>query len=62
VTPSWNFFKYLLDHNGDIIQAWGPQTAVEDIFESVEAAVQGAELEAQVESPLAGNIDLHDEL
>jgi glutathione peroxidase-family protein len=73
VTPSWNFFKYLVDHNGDIIQvqclhqpstgqAWGPQTAVEDIFESVEAAVQDAELVVQVESPLAGNIDLHDEL
>ena len=73
MTPSWNFIKYLVDHNGDVIQvrcmrppsavqAWGPQTAVEDIFESVKAAVQDAELVAQLEISLAGNIDLHNEL
>ena len=29
VVPQWNFYKYLLDHHGNIIQAWPPQTPVE---------------------------------
>ena len=59
----------IMDHNRAVVQvqclhppstgqAWGPQTDVE----SVEAAVQDTGLVAQVESPLAGNIDLHDKL
>ena len=29
VTPQWNFYKYLLDHNGNIVNVWPPQTSVE---------------------------------
>ena len=29
VTPQWNFYKYLLDHQGNIVQVWPPQTPVE---------------------------------
>jgi len=58
ITPEWNFYKYLLDHHGNIIQVWPPRTPVEDIFDAVERAVHDAEGELQMESPL-GN---HDEL
>jgi len=58
VTPQWNFYKYLLDHQGNIVQVWPPQTPVEDIYDSVERAVHEADDELQVESPLGS----HDEL
>merc|ERR1712142_1039761 len=58
ISPQWNFYKYLLDHHGNIVQAWPPPTRVEDIFDAVQAAVQDAEGEVQVESPLGS----HDEL
>jgi len=62
VTPTWNFFKYLVDHNGDVIQAWGPQTSVEDIFDSVQSALRDADTVVQVESPLQHYHESHDEL
>lgn len=58
VVPQWNFYKYLMDHHGGIIQVWPPQTPVEDIFEVVQRAVHDAEEEVQLESPLGS----HDEL
>ena len=58
VTPQWNFYKYLLDHHGNLLQVWPPQTPVEDIYDAVEAAVHEADGEVQVESPLGA----HDEL
>ena len=59
VVPQWNFYKYLLDHHGQILGAWPPQTPVEDIFDMVERAVHEADGEVQVESPLGAG---HDEL
>merc|ERR1719334_780864 len=56
IFPEWNFYKYLLDHHGNIIQVWPPRTPVEDIFDAVERAVHDAEGELQMESPL-GNHD-----
>lgn len=63
ITPDWNFYKYLLDHHGNIIQAWPPRTPVEDIFDAVERAVEDADGEVQMESPLASHAsESHDEL
>eukprot|EP00090_Calanus_glacialis_P047432 TRINITY_DN9846_c0_g1_i4.p1 TRINITY_DN9846_c0_g1~~TRINITY_DN9846_c0_g1_i4.p1 ORF type:complete len:203 (-),score=34.70 TRINITY_DN9846_c0_g1_i4:97-705(-) len=63
ITPDWNFYKYLLDHHGNIIQAWPPRTPIEDIFDAVERAVEDADGEAQMESPLASHdFGSHDEL
>jgi len=53
VTPKWNFYKYLINHHGDIVQVWGPDTSVADIFDAVEATIHDADLVPQVESPLA---------
>ena len=40
VEPSWNFFKYLVDGNGDVVEVWGPNVAVRDIVGAVHAALQ----------------------
>lgn len=37
--PNWNFWKYLVDENGHVVNAWGPWTPVEDIFHEVKEAV-----------------------
>uniref|UniRef100_T1JI95 Glutathione peroxidase n=1 Tax=Strigamia maritima TaxID=126957 RepID=T1JI95_STRMM len=41
--PDWNFWKYLVDHRGKVVGAWGPQTPVEDIFDVVKTVVEVAE-------------------
>ncbi|XP_064604438.1 glutathione peroxidase 7-like [Liolophura sinensis] len=37
--PNWNFWKYLVNDDGDVVDAWGPWTSVEDIFDQVKAVV-----------------------
>lgn len=39
VHPDWNFYKYLVDHNGKVLKVWSTKTTVEEIFDSVKAAV-----------------------
>ncbi|XP_052276671.1 glutathione peroxidase 7-like isoform X2 [Dreissena polymorpha] len=39
VTPNWNFWKYLVDEDGLVVNAWGPKTPVEDIFHEIKEAV-----------------------
>jgi len=41
--PDWNFWKYLVDHKGKVLNAWGPQTPVNQIFDVVKATVEAAE-------------------
>ena len=63
VVPQWNFYKYLLDHHGQVVGAWPAQTPVEDIYDVVERAVHEADGEVQVESPLGVSGERHhDEL
>ena len=31
VVPQWNFYKYLIDNHGNIVNVWPPQTSVEVI-------------------------------
>jgi len=59
VVPQWNFYKYLIDNHGNIVNVWPPQTSVEDIYDEVEKHVYEADQEVQMESPLG---DHHDEL
>lgn len=37
--PDWNFWKYLVDENGEVVNAWGPRTPVEDIFHEVKESI-----------------------
>ncbi|XP_046407160.1 glutathione peroxidase 7-like [Ischnura elegans] len=41
--PDWNFYKYLVSHDGVVINAWDTKTSVEDIFPDIERAVKVAE-------------------
>ncbi|KAK6989546.1 45 kDa calcium-binding protein [Biomphalaria glabrata] len=38
--PNWNFWKYLVDHNGQVIGAWGPHTSPEDLLDIIKLAIQ----------------------
>lgn len=42
VTPEWNFYKYLVDHEGKIVNVYPPKVPVTDIFDEVEKAVKKA--------------------
>ena len=33
VHPDWNFYKYLVDHNGKVVKAWSTKTTIEDLFD-----------------------------
>lgn len=29
--PDWNFWKYLIDVNGEVVDAWGPKVSVKEL-------------------------------
>lgn len=37
--PNWNFWKYLVNENGQVVNAWGPWIGVEDIFHDVKEVI-----------------------
>ncbi|GFO13352.1 glutathione peroxidase [Plakobranchus ocellatus] len=37
--PRWNFYKYLVDHNGHVIDVWGPQVDPEDLSQEIQKAI-----------------------
>lgn len=41
--PSWNFWKYLVDSRGSVLNAWGPWTQVDEIYTEIKDAVAAAE-------------------
>eukprot|EP00088_Acartia_fossae_P047253 TRINITY_DN5123_c0_g1_i1.p1 TRINITY_DN5123_c0_g1~~TRINITY_DN5123_c0_g1_i1.p1 ORF type:complete len:194 (+),score=20.68 TRINITY_DN5123_c0_g1_i1:40-621(+) len=52
VSPTWNFFKYLFDGNGDIINVWAPNTAVKDLTDTIRTVVHEEEMhQIQMERP-----------
>uniref|UniRef100_A0A0B6ZP98 Glutathione peroxidase n=1 Tax=Arion vulgaris TaxID=1028688 RepID=A0A0B6ZP98_9EUPU len=44
-TPTWNFWKYLVDHNGHVLSAWGPSTNPDQLYPAVRVAISNAEKE-----------------
>ena len=40
--PDWNFYKYLMDHEGKLIGVYPTRTPVGDLFNIIEKAVQKA--------------------
>lgn len=41
MSPSWNFQKYLVGRDGQIVKTWDANTSVESIFDVVKAEVDG---------------------
>ena len=41
--PNWNFWKYLVSQEGDIINAWGPWISVEETHAQIEAVISNKE-------------------
>jgi len=41
--PDWNFWKFLIDHHGNVIGPWGPQISVSELIPVVKKAVDAAE-------------------
>ena len=39
MSPKWNFYKYLVGGEGEVLQVWGPDVPVHDIIDVVQAAV-----------------------
>jgi len=48
--PQWNFWKYLIDHRGNVIGPWGPQTSVSELSSVVRKAVGSARSHANYPS------------
>lgn len=38
--PTWNFWKFLVNHHGMLVSAWGPETPVRDIEPDIHVAVK----------------------
>ncbi|XP_033738981.1 glutathione peroxidase 7-like [Pecten maximus] len=46
--PNWNFWKYLVDRNGYLLNAWGPWVSVAEIYEDIKQAVEDNESDTVV--------------
>jgi len=44
VAPKWNFQKYLINQNGQVVKSWDAKTSVESIFEAVKSVIDGVDL------------------
>jgi len=40
--PDWNFWKFLIDHRGNVIGPWGPRISVSELAPVVKKAVEAA--------------------
>ncbi|XP_048832634.1 glutathione peroxidase 7 [Brienomyrus brachyistius] len=47
--PNWNFWKYLIDVNGKVVNAWGPTTPVKEIRPLIADMVRHIILKKKVE-------------
>lgn len=52
--PTWNFWKYLVDHNGVVQRYWGPWSDVEEVTLYFKAAVGDAGKAAESGMPAVG--------
>ncbi|KAL3868396.1 hypothetical protein ACJMK2_041207 [Sinanodonta woodiana] len=52
--PNWNFWKYLVDSNGQVLKAWGPWIPVDDIFHEVKEVVDNSMFEDESQFPPHG--------
>lgn len=47
--PDWNFWKYLIDVDGKVVDAWGPQTSVKEVRPKVADMVRKLILKKKTE-------------
>lgn len=47
--PDWNFWKYLIDVDGKVVDAWGPQTSVQEIRPKITEMVRKLILKKKTE-------------
>ena len=40
--PNWNFFKYLVNENGEVLDSWGPWTSIDEIYALIQEVVTNA--------------------
>ena len=61
VTPEWNFYKYLVNHEGKILNVYPPRVSVDHAFDEVHKAVKKAR-RASKQKPKTVKKELHNEL
>ena len=43
IIPEWNFYKYLVNHEGKVLNVYPSRIPVEDAFEEIQKAVKKAQ-------------------
>merc|ERR1712062_427859 len=61
VVPQWNFYKYLINHEGNVVQVYPPRVSVNEAFDDILRLVKKARLASQ-QKPKIVKKDLKDEL
>merc|ERR1712001_747947 len=61
VVPQWNFYKYLINHEGNVVQVYPPRVSVNEAFDDILRLVKKARLASQ-QNPKIVKKDLKDEL
>ncbi len=61
VTPEWNFYKYLVDHKGNVLNVYPPRVPLDNSFQEIQKAVEKAR-KATKEKPKVVKKDLKEEL
>lgn len=61
ITPQWNFYKYLIDHEGRIVQVYPSRISVNEAFDDIHKLVKKARLVSK-RKPTVVKKDLKEEL
>jgi hypothetical protein len=59
VVPEWNFYKYLVNHEGKVVGAWGPKTSVESILPQILPVIREAQLADAAGDVPKKKVDFH---
>ncbi|XP_060081785.1 glutathione peroxidase 7-like [Ylistrum balloti] len=57
--PNWNFWKYLVDQRGHLLNAWGPWVSVAEIYDDVKRAIEDGDDTTTVFTEPESNTDPH---
>ena len=50
--PTWNFWKYLVNENGVVLNAWGPQTSFTEVYKHLREAIDKPRINQHLRSDL----------